>query len=91
MYGIVISCPAESPQQIRVREADTKYISVRFSRFYLHLYPFRAARGTPVVGGWDASHPDTSHTASEYFTAFETFSNGLYDGMDWDLEGNELR
>lgn len=41
------------------------------------------------VGGWDASHPDTSNTAEEYFEAFEKFSDGLYDGLDWDLEGND--
>ncbi|GMH85926.1 hypothetical protein TrST_g9946 [Triparma strigata] len=41
------------------------------------------------VGGWDASHPDTSNSAQEYFDAFEAFSDGLYDGLDWDLEGND--
>mmetsp|Transcript_104297 Transcript_104297/g.300636 ORF Transcript_104297/g.300636 Transcript_104297/m.300636 type:complete len:362 (-) Transcript_104297:219-1304(-) len=41
------------------------------------------------IGGWDAAHPDTTHTAEEYFTAWESFSDGLYDGLDWDLEGND--
>jgi len=41
------------------------------------------------VGGWDAPHPTTTHTAAEYKAAFETFSDGLYDGLDWDLEGND--
>ena len=41
------------------------------------------------VGGWDASHPDTDFTAEEYFDAFQSFSSGLYDGLDWDLEGND--
>ena len=95
------------------------------------------------VGGWDASHPNTTHSgeskrgakrrasnaisshencalvlsykrhllrnqrsnphpsfqpfsrfasliaAEEYAEAFETFSDGLYDGLDWDLEGND--
>ncbi|GMI42625.1 hypothetical protein TrCOL_g4590 [Triparma columacea] len=41
------------------------------------------------VGGWDAPHPDTSNTAEEYAEAFEVFSGGLFDGLDWDLEGND--
>jgi len=41
------------------------------------------------VGGWDSPHPDTTFTAEQYAEAFETFSGGLYDGLDWDLEGND--
>lgn len=41
------------------------------------------------VGGWDAPHPDTTHTAEEYAEAFNLFSDGLFDGLDWDLEGND--
>ena len=41
------------------------------------------------VGGWDAAHPDTSFSAEQYFEAFEAFSDGLYAGLDWDLEGND--
>jgi hypothetical protein len=41
------------------------------------------------VGGWDAPHPDTSNSAEEYAEAFEVFSDGLFDGLDWDLEGND--
>ncbi|GMI30141.1 hypothetical protein TeGR_g10554 [Tetraparma gracilis] len=41
------------------------------------------------VGGWDAPHPETNHSAAEYKDAFIAFSDGLYDGLDWDLEGND--
>jgi len=47
------------------------------------------------IGGWDSSHPDTTHTADEYYEALLKFnrkmSNGelMFDGLDWDLEGND--
>ena len=42
------------------------------------------------VGGWDASHPNTTHTPEEYFGAFNLFNkDGVFDGLDWDLEGND--
>eukprot|EP00039_Didymoeca_costata_P021634 m.345026 g.345026 ORF g.345026 m.345026 type:complete len:382 (+) comp25680_c0_seq1:131-1276(+) len=51
------------------------------------------------IGGWDAPHPNTSFTGKEWFKAWEKWnleeiSNPSlafpgYDGIDWDLEGND--
>lgn len=39
------------------------------------------------IGGWDAPHPEGNGT--EWWSAFEAWNEGLYDGIDWDLEGND--
>ena len=44
------------------------------------------------IGGWDAPHPDTNWTGSEWFDAWERWNDALprpFDGFDWDLEGND--
>ncbi|CAK9098328.1 Haloacid dehalogenase-like hydrolase domain-containing protein 3 [Durusdinium trenchii] len=44
------------------------------------------------IGGWDAPHPDTSFTGTEWFHAWNEWNQGLpmpFDGFDWDLEGND--
>ncbi len=53
------------------------------------------------VGGWDAPHPDTSLTGAQWFSAWDAWNKaaavaaggagdvGLFDGVDWDLEGND--
>ncbi|CAK9098329.1 Haloacid dehalogenase-like hydrolase domain-containing protein 3 [Durusdinium trenchii] len=45
-----------------------------------------------TIGGWDAPHPDTSFTGTEWFHAWNEWNQGLpmpFDGFDWDLEGND--
>ena len=53
------------------------------------------------IGGWDAPHPDTSLTGAEWFAVWEKWNAaaiasvpaelawGGFDGIDWDLEGND--
>ena len=49
------------------------------------------------VGGWDSGHPDTQFSADEYYAAWLIFNQPLsnnpnellFDGFDWDLEGND--
>ena len=51
------------------------------------------------IGGWDAPHPDTSFSGEEWFEAWDEWNRGEvaqpalgfpgYDGIDWDLEGND--
>jgi hypothetical protein len=42
------------------------------------------------VGGWNAPHPDTRFTGRQWFAAFDRWNHGLFDGVDWDLEGNDV-
>lgn len=51
------------------------------------------------IGGWDAPHPDTSFSGQRWWEAWEAWNQhevaskefGFpgYDGIDWDLEGND--
>lgn len=42
------------------------------------------------IGGWDAAHPNTSiASGTEWWSVFETWNQGSFDGIDWDLEGND--
>ena len=55
-----------------------------------------AAEGLPTthlisIGGWDAPHPVNGSAADFYaqWKAWNVASGGLFDGLDWDLEGND--
>jgi hypothetical protein len=50
------------------------------------------------VGGWDAPHPDTSSPPAAVYAAWKAWNadvvvrpgfEGGFDGVDWDLEGND--
>ena len=42
------------------------------------------------VGGWDAPHLNTDYSPSQVYAAFEEYDRmNLFDGVDWDLEGND--
>jgi len=56
------------------------------------------------IGGWNAPHPAPGFSGAEYFKAFERFQDWValeqhkanstskawtFDGVDWDLEGND--
>lgn len=50
-------------------------------------------------GGWGSPHPDPGPTAAQYYAAWEALNEAprhrrsdgspLFDGFDWDLEGND--
>ena len=51
-----------------------------------------------TIGGWDAPHPDTTAPTSEVYAAWKAWQQdvvsrpgleGGFDGIDWDLEGND--
>lgn len=51
------------------------------------------------IGGWDAPHPSTNFSGAEWWRAWKAWNDGAvarpelgfggYDGIDWDLEGND--
>ena len=57
------------------------------------------ANGLPTVhlisvGGWNGPHPSTANSAAAMFAAFDTWNRKttgqpLFDGLDWDIEGND--
>ena len=44
------------------------------------------------IGGWNAPHPDTAFTGEHWWSTFKSFNaqnEQVFDGIDWDLEGND--
>ena len=41
------------------------------------------------VGGWNAPHPDTSIPVEDMYKHWKEWNNNLFDGFDWDIEGND--
>ena len=41
------------------------------------------------IGGWNSPHPDTSNSPSDVYHAWVEWNDGLFDGFDWDVEGND--
>jgi len=41
------------------------------------------------VGGWDAPHPNTSNPVSVVYANWVKWNDGVFDGFDWDVEGND--
>ncbi|GAX29160.1 beta-glucosidase [Fistulifera solaris] len=42
-----------------------------------------------AVGGWNGKHLDPLVSAKEWYEAFDTHLGDVFDGIDWDLEGND--
>lgn len=60
--------------------ANTKATSLERNLSTIHLIS---------IGGWDAPHPDTTNSADLIYQNWVNWNNGLYDGFDWDIEGND--
>lgn len=44
------------------------------------------------IGGWNAPHPDTTNSAETVFEVFDNWNKvhgQSFDGIDWDIEGND--
>jgi hypothetical protein len=41
------------------------------------------------VGGWNGAHLDTDISADEWYAVFKDRVGDIFDGIDWDLEGND--
>jgi Glycosyl hydrolase family 1 len=41
------------------------------------------------VGGWNGAHLNTDISAVEWYTSFKEDVGDIFDGIDWDLEGND--
>ena len=41
------------------------------------------------TGGWNGGHLEKNCSAEEIFMGWEQWANGVFDGLDWDLEGND--
>lgn len=42
-----------------------------------------------AVGGWNGRHLDPLVKATEWYEAFDSYLGDIFDGIDWDLEGND--
>jgi Glycosyl hydrolase family 1 len=42
------------------------------------------------VGGWNGAHIDTDISAFEWYQIFNQSVGNVFDGIDWDLEGNDV-
>jgi chitinase len=41
------------------------------------------------IGGWDAPHPETTNPPNTVYESWVQWNDGLYEGFDWDIEGND--
>lgn len=41
------------------------------------------------IGGWNSPHPSTQHSVQDMYNEFVRWNDGLFDGFDYDLEGND--
>ena len=41
------------------------------------------------VGGWNGAHVDTTIAPSQWYRVFTEIVGDIFDGIDWDLEGND--
>ena len=41
------------------------------------------------IGGWNAPHPNTSMSTRVVYNNWVNWNNNLFDGFDWDVEGND--
>jgi len=77
--GLNHTCVAEVAQKLRRQRLPTAHML--------------------CVGGWDAPHPNTSFSGQQWFEAWDEWNQreaarpelgfAGYDGIDWDLEGND--
>jgi Glycosyl hydrolase family 1 len=42
------------------------------------------------VGGWNGAHIDTKISPSQWYKVFTEIVGDIFDGIDWDLEGNDI-
>ena len=42
------------------------------------------------VGGWNSAHIDTKISPSQWYKVFTEIVGDMFDGIDWDLEGNDV-
>ena len=42
------------------------------------------------VGGWNGAHIDTNIPPSQWYKVFAEIVGDIFDGIDWDLEGNDM-
>lgn len=41
------------------------------------------------IGGWNAPHPNTTMSTKAVYDNWVIWNDGLFDGFDWDVEGND--
>jgi hypothetical protein len=41
------------------------------------------------IGGWNAPHPETTNPPNQVYESWVQWNDGLYEGFDWDIEGND--
>lgn len=42
------------------------------------------------IGGWDGGHLPEDYDADVIYEVWKDWSNGIFHGIDWDLEGNDI-
>jgi len=70
----------ETPLDIDCVRREVDYLNGLYGDNVVHLASF---------GGWNARHLDESYSSREIYEAWKGFAGDVFDGIDWDLEGND--
>ncbi len=70
----------ETPLDMDCVRREIKYLNQLYGDSVVHLASF---------GGWNAKHLDGGYSSKEIYQAWNETYGDVFDGIDWDLEGND--
>lgn len=70
----------ETPLDLECVRREIEYLNGLYGDGVVHLASF---------GGWNARHLDGNYSSDEIYNAWKEFAGDIFDGIDWDLEGND--
>lgn len=70
----------ETPLDLDCVRREIGYLNELYGDKIVHLASF---------GGWNAKHLDGGYSSKEIYEAWKGTCGDVFDGIDWDLEGND--
>lgn len=70
----------ETPLDLECVKREIDYLNGLYGDSVVHLASF---------GGWNARHLDENYSSLEIYNAWKKLAGDIFDGIDWDLEGND--
>jgi Glycosyl hydrolase family 1 len=80
----------EDLQSVYTISTTLNLTAVRSLIFDLHMSGYGDVLHFASVGGWNGAHIDTSIPSSQWYSVFTELVGDIFDGIDWDLEGNDI-
>ena len=70
----------ETPLDLVCVRREVEYLNKLYGDDIVHLASF---------GGWNARHLGEEYSSREIYEAWKELAGDIFDGIDWDLEGND--